>query len=182
MRRLSTIPLLLALFAGAPAGYKAYPLQGDVGKTLPAFRLQAMDGHLVDSYEFRGRWTLIAFFASWCGPCNQEMPRLVRDAKRYHLDVIAVDERDSKDALSRFVLAHHLPFTIMIDPPDLARADGDWRKVVYGPKGYFGVAEEAFSANALPGAVLVDPQGIVRAEWSTYDPRVDPLADALAHR
>lgn len=172
---------LSALMLGSVAAYKSLPLRGNVGKVLPSFTLEKLDGHRVDSYEFRGRWTLLSFFASWCVPCNQEMPRLVRDAKRYHLRVIAIDERDSRAAIARFVSRHHLPFEVMIDPPDRSLKAHDWRVAVYGPPGYFGVAEEAFMANALPGDLLVDPRGIVRAEWSTYDPRVDPLVKALSY-
>src|SRR3546814_16163237 len=47
-----------------------------VGKPLPALRLADLDGHMHALDEYRGRRLLINFWASWCGPCLQEMPAL----------------------------------------------------------------------------------------------------------
>ena len=171
------VALLTLAFAGA---YPDMPLRGHVGKPAPAIAVRDTNGARVDVRGYRGRWVYLDFFASWCAPCNAEMPGLVRDARAAgpRLAVIAIDERERAERARSFVRRYGAPFTIALDGPDLRATD--WHKYVYGANGPFGAAEEAFGTNALPAGVLIDPRGVVRAEWGGYD-GVDRLGAAL-HR
>ena len=79
-------------------------LAGRAGGPATDFRLPTLDGNTVSLSEFRGRPVLINFWASWCVPCRQEMPMIVRLAKRYpSLQVLLVNERDSPAAARGFL-------------------------------------------------------------------------------
>lgn len=76
---------------------------GTVGKPAAAFALQKLDGSgMLRSDDAKGKITIVNFFASWCVPCKEENPALVRVYERYRAsdDVVFVgvlyqDSRDS---------------------------------------------------------------------------------------
>ena len=75
---------------------------GTVGKPAAAFTVQKLDGSgSVALDEARGRVTVVNFFASWCIPCKEENPALLRAYERYRssdvvfLGVLYQDSRDS---------------------------------------------------------------------------------------
>jgi cytochrome c biogenesis protein CcmG/thiol:disulfide interchange protein DsbE len=81
---------------------------GTVGKPAPAFTLQRLDGTGVMVVDApRGRVTVMNFFASWCIPCKEENPALVRVYERYRAssDVvfIGVLYQDSRDRGLQYV-------------------------------------------------------------------------------
>lgn len=47
-----------------------------IGDKAPAFICTTIDGKTIDTDKLRGKIILINFFATWCGPCNQELPEL----------------------------------------------------------------------------------------------------------
>lgn len=73
-------------------------------RPFPEFRLNSMDGSDLDSKELRGKVVLINFWASWCGPCLMETPRLVELKKEYahtgfEIVGIAIDPENKEEIL-----------------------------------------------------------------------------------
>jgi len=119
---------------------------------LPAFRVRTLDGRAVDRDALRGRVAVIDFWATWCGPCVEDIPTLQRIAARYGEEVVVVgvslDERDatSAEALQRWIADRAVP--------GLQVGDGaGWESDVV----------RAFGVREIPFSVVADPGGRVLA-------------------
>jgi cytochrome c biogenesis protein CcmG/thiol:disulfide interchange protein DsbE len=99
----SLVVVLVLAFRRAPTDIKT----GTVGKPAAAFTLAKLDGAGTwSSDETKGKVVVVNFFASWCLPCKQENPALVRVYERYRTsDVvfIGVLYQDSRDSGLRYV-------------------------------------------------------------------------------
>lgn len=141
------IGLVVALAVTPPANERAArsPL---VGRAAPAISADTVDGGHVNIDDYRGQWVLVNYFATWCIPCRQEHPDLVRFADRHHaagdVEVIGVVYADSYDAVRAF------------------RRDngGDW-PMAKDPTGRIAID---WGVSGVPESFLVDPGGIVRAK------------------
>ncbi len=88
------------------------------------FAITTVDGRMVRSDDFRGRWLLVNYWATWCDGCVKEMPLLSRLVDREpRLAVLGItDEKLSTTALETFVAAHPVSYVIAhVDHGALAR-------------------------------------------------------------
>lgn len=82
------------------------------------FTLNQLDGSPLSLSASKGRWVLLTFFATWCGPCASEMPSLERlfQARRAKgLDILAVAIESEPSDIATWVKTKHLSFPIVID-------------------------------------------------------------------
>jgi thiol-disulfide isomerase/thioredoxin len=80
--------------------------------------LRTLDGPDFDLLKYRGKAVLLNIFATWCGPCNKEMPALVEAAETYAsrgLQVVSVDSRESDDAVRAFRKKYGITTPIAMD-------------------------------------------------------------------
>jgi len=122
----------------------------DIGRTPPDFILETPDGAVMRFSDLRGRPVLVNFWASWCAPCQREMPDIVRawTAYREHgLVVLAVNLQENVGAVRTFADDFGMEFPIVIDRNGQV-ADA-WR--IGGP------------VEGIPASYFVDASGIVRA-------------------
>jgi cytochrome c biogenesis protein CcmG, thiol:disulfide interchange protein DsbE len=117
-----------------------------LGKPVPAVQGETLAGGTVDIDDFRGRWVVVNFVASWCIPCKQEHPELVRfsedHARTGDAVVVAVAYNDDRESLRKF----------------FDERGGDW-PVIVGDTARIGLD---FGVAKVPETFLVDPLGIVR--------------------
>jgi len=118
----------------------------DLGEAAPASPLPRLEGggngSLVD---YRGRWVLVNFWASWCVPCREEAPALQRFQQRHggqEFTVLGIDSRDLTDDGRAFVERYGLSY------PQLRDGDGD--------------AAHEYGTTGVPENFLVDPHGKVQ--------------------
>lgn len=131
-----------------------------IGKAAPAFTAKDLDGKSLRSADLKGKYTLIDFWATWCGPCVTELPNIQSAYEKYHakgFDVVAVSLDETPQPLVDFVKARKLP----------------WRQVHNATSDADLVA--AFRVGSIPASFLVGPDGtVIRLEL-----RGDALEKAL---
>ena len=114
----------------------------DTPAEVPDLTMEALDGRTISMAAQRGKVVLVNFWATWCGPCREEIPFLVRLAERYpdHLTVIGVSEdHGSPDAVAAFGAQYEVNYPLVMSTPEIKRA-------------FPGVF-------ALPTSFVVDPEG-----------------------
>jgi len=126
-----------------------------VGKNsqAPDFTLEALSGENIRLAERRGEVVLINFWASWCGPCRQEMPVLDRLHKRYAdagFSVLGVNVEGKRKPAEKVAAKSNVTFPVLIDA---------------GQK-----VSELYDLEAMPTTVVVDRNGEVRYVHHGYKP------------
>ena len=111
-------PLALALVLAAmlvPTAAFAVPQRGE---PAPVLNLPAATGSPVSTAALRGKPVYLSFFATWCGPCNDEAPALEAVAEKYRaagLVVVGVDEQESRARAQAFANKYGLTYPIALD-------------------------------------------------------------------
>ncbi|WP_287496652.1 TlpA disulfide reductase family protein [Pandoraea sp. CB10b_02] len=142
-----------AFAAGAPgSAVDDRTLAGTSGGTLsawrgetPAFTLEALDGKARSLSDWRGSVVILNFWATWCGPCREEIPAMGRVARQYRsraLALVAVNYKEPPTTVAPFIARLPIDGTVLLD------RDG----AVY----------RRFGSLGLPATYLVDREGKAR--------------------
>lgn len=145
LKTLAATALSLAIMQNALAGLESGP--------APDFTLKTNDGSNLRLAEQRGEVVMINFWASWCGPCRQEMPHLNALSEEFKpmgfkLLGVNVDEdmNDARQAIDRL----KIEFPVLFDSEN---------SVV-----------EMFRVDAMPTTVIIDRDGNIRHLHRGYKP------------
>lgn len=110
----SAFLLTLAFLFGASFNVSAASVSGPA----PNFTLKSLDGKNVKLSELRGNVVLLNFWASWCGPCREEMPLLNKIHKKYEplgFTILGVNVEEQSDAAKNFIAQRPVDFPILLD-------------------------------------------------------------------
>jgi cytochrome c biogenesis protein CcmG, thiol:disulfide interchange protein DsbE len=98
---LIAIVIIIVVLASASGRARAEP---HIGEEAPPLILTTLRGSIIDLAKMRGKVVLVNYWATWCGPCRKEMPKLDAFYRRYHaqgLEIIGISidfERDLEKA------------------------------------------------------------------------------------
>jgi cytochrome c biogenesis protein CcmG/thiol:disulfide interchange protein DsbE len=131
--------------AAAPAACAADARRANLNFTLPA-----LDGRRVKLSDYRGRVLLLDFWATWCAPCQVEIPWLVEFQERYRSDglaVVGVSVDDRRESLLPFVRDMKINYTVL-------QGRGQDRLL------------DAYRVDRVPTAVLISRDGRICASYA----------------
>ncbi|XOV84819.1 MAG: TlpA disulfide reductase family protein [bacterium] len=124
-----------------------------IAENAPDFTLKTLEGTNLRLEEHRGEVLLINFWASWCGPCRQEMPILDRLHERYEdtgFAVWGINVEGEEEPAQKLVDKTKVTFPVLID-------EGQ-------------AVSELYDLEAMPSTVVVDRDGVVRYIHRGYKP------------
>ncbi|MDB6063105.1 MAG: thiol-disulfide isomerase-like protein [Verrucomicrobiaceae bacterium] len=122
-------------------------------ESAPDFALKSTEGSNIRLSEHRGEVILLNFWASWCGPCRQEMPQLNALQERYKkLGFNVVGVNVDKDSALATKLLKDIPvsFPVLLDDT--------------------GSVSSSYNVSAMPTTVLIDRDGNMRYLHKGYKP------------
>lgn len=120
-----------------------------VGSVAPDFTLQTPDGKNVSLSDYRGKYVLLDFWASWCGPCLREVPNVKKVYDRYHpegFEILSVSLDDKKENWVNAIDKHEL----------------NWGHVS-SLKGWQCPVVKLYSISGVPAMFLLDREGKIIA-------------------
>jgi thiol-disulfide isomerase/thioredoxin len=134
------------------------------GDLAPDFHVQTLDGQPLSLSDFRGKFVLLDFWATWCGSCLGENPNIEAIYYRYastnRLAIVSLSEDNSPLDPRHYVSAHDIP----------------WVQGYIGPSS---PVAQTYGIEGIPSIWLIDPNGKLLAKSLHGDTLRSAVADAL---
>ena len=143
---------IAAMIAAAALALPALAVN-PTGSPAPQFTLGSRAGQSVSLAQYKGQVVMLNFWASWCGPCRQEMPLLESIYKKYNrlgFTMIGVNVEPDSNAANEWLKATPVSFPILYDKDS---------KV-----------SKMYDVAGMPSTVIIDRTGKVRVLHRGYKP------------
>jgi peroxiredoxin len=145
-RLLKQTAMALVLMAGTA-------FAADAGGPAPSFTLAALTGQQAALSQYKGQVVMVNFWATWCGPCQQEMPLLDQMYKKYKpagFTLIGVNVDKEAPAVKELMARKPVSFPVLLDPANQV--------------------SKAYHVDEMPSSVLIDRKGEIRYIHRGYRP------------
>jgi peroxiredoxin len=126
---------------------------GDAGGPAPPFTLTALSGEQSGLSQYKGQVVMVNFWATWCGPCQQEMPLLDQMYKKYKpagFTLIGVNVDKDAPAVKDLLARKPVSFPVLLDPAN--------------------AVSKAYHVDDMPSSVIIDRKGQIRYVHRGYKP------------
>lgn len=120
-----------------------------VGQIAPAFSIKGLNDETINLSDFKGKYVLIDFWASWCAPCRNENPNLVKAYHKFknkNFTVLGISLDKDKAAWSQAIKQDGLTWTHASELDD-----------------FNGASVRLYQVESIPSSFLLDPQGKIIA-------------------
>jgi peroxiredoxin len=148
-RKLLQRGVLAAILGGASLLAAA----GDTGGPAPAFTLTDLAGNSGALSQYKGQVVMVNFWATWCGPCQQEMPLLDQMYRKYKpagFTLIGVNVDKDAPPVKELLARKPVSFPVLLDPSN--------------------TVSKSYHVDEMPSSVIIDRQGNVRYVHRGYKP------------
>lgn len=132
-----------------------------LGTPMLAFTQADVDKKMVSFSSFKGKYVLVDFWASWCGPCRQENPHVLKEYNKYkdkNFTVLGISLDDNEEKWKKAIKDDGMPWTQLSDL-----------------KGFKNEVSSYYGIMGIPSTLLVDPNGLIIAK----DLRGESLTEKL---
>lgn len=140
----------VAMIAGLPA---ATTVAAEASGPAPMFTLDTPGGETNSLAQFKGQVVMLNFWATWCGPCQQEMPLLDQMYKKYKpagFTLIGVNVDKEAPPVKTLLARRPVSFPVLLDPQSQV--------------------SKSYHVDEMPSTVLIDRKGNIRFVHRGYKP------------
>ena len=131
-----------------------FAMAATISGPAPAFKLQSRDGKMVSLADLKGQVVMVNFWATWCGPCRQEMPHLEALYERYNslgFTLLGVNVEDNPEGAKKWLEENGpVTFPVLLDPKN--------------------EVSKLYKVQTMPTTVLVARDGTMRFIHHGYKP------------
>jgi peroxiredoxin len=115
-----------------------------VGGPAPTFKLESVDGQIVNMTDFEGQFVVLNFWATWCHACIKEMPEFQKAHQSLDpkVKIIGINLAESKEKVGEYIRGKGFNFPVLLD-------------------GYGNVSQE-YEVLHLPVTYFITPDGVIR--------------------
>jgi peroxiredoxin len=131
----------------------AFAAGGDASGPAPAFTLSTLAGQSSGLSAYKGQVVMVNFWATWCGPCQQEMPLLDQMYKKYKpagFTLIGVNVDKEAPPVKQLLERKPVSFPVLLDPANQV--------------------SKAYHVDEMPSSVIIDRKGLIRYIHRGYKP------------
>jgi peroxiredoxin len=151
MKRLSLVAVSVFV---AVTGLAAVGHAATVGEEAPSFSLPSLSGEQVSLDAFKGKVLLLNFWASWCTPCQEELPEFQKFHQKYHdrgFTVVGINIDKKQANAAKYIERFGLSFPVGLDP--------DSETI------------QNYRGRSMPISYLVDQHGVIRQVFFGFNRR-----------
>jgi peroxiredoxin len=151
---LSTATLLKrCAMAAIVVASTAFAAGGDASGPAPAFTLTNLGGQASGLSAYKGQVVMVNFWATWCGPCQQEMPLLDQMYQKYKpagFTLIGINVDKEAPPVKQLLERKPVSFPVLLDPANQV--------------------SKAYHVDEMPSSVIIDRKGQIRYVHRGYKP------------
>ena len=131
------------------------------GQQAPGFKASLMGGGDAEFTRYRGKPTMVVFWASWCGPCRKEAPQIAGVFRQYGstINVVGINAGESTAVAQRAATEMGIQWPVLMDSD--------------------GAIQRMYKVSGIPLVLILDAEGVVRHRNNGVPSNVHRLIDGL---